>query len=471
MAAATERVPGTTLCALVLPIMMGAMLEVIGLDRAARATGGAPAPHMPGRLSTGMVPPAGLSAWIVAFAALAVYVLSAALLTARDEVYLFGADTVLYAELAKGPILERLGNSYAIDRITRFHPLTTAMAVAWMQALQPLMAWIAPQQLLTALFATVGAVGVRAAVAAFAVLVPPAQARLWGLVYAFSLGVWYFSSIEESKIVTATLAALYIAVYLHLRRRWTVRGAVLLTVVLLLACLNEIIAAFLLAIPALDTLVRCGRDLRASCWIAWHGLVAPAVFVLLEVIVKPSTGATIAAGPATEGASHLSMLLFYIAQNDLSPATVYAFLVNWLFFNIAAPGVQTTLAPAEWPEYMAYFEPVLRSYLASPVSAALLLALAMVLGAGVMRTHRLARGGRDLAGVMAGLSGYAVLRGIFFLVVNPKECMLYGSGVTLAHLLLLAIPFGVARLPGKRALLAACVALLIVVNGAFIIGR
>jgi hypothetical protein len=36
---------------------------------------------------------------------------------------------------------------------------------------------------------------------------------------------------------------------------------------------------------------------------------------------------------------------------------------------------------------------------------------------------------------------------------------------------LLAIPFGTSRLPGKRAILAACVSLLLIVNGAFIIGQ
>ena len=46
-------------------------------------------------------------------------------------------------------------------------------------------------------------------------------------IYAVSFGVWYFASIEESKIVTATLSALYIAIYLHLRDDWTMRGAVL----------------------------------------------------------------------------------------------------------------------------------------------------------------------------------------------------------------------------------------------------
>ena len=74
------------------------------------------------------------------------------------------------------------------------------------------------------------------------------------------------------------------------------------------------------------------------------------------------------------------------------------------------------------------------------------------------------------AAVAAGLGAYAMLRGAFFFVVNPSECLLYGSGVTLAHMLVLAIPFAASRLPGKRLILAAVALLLIIVNGAFIIG-
>jgi hypothetical protein len=409
----------------------------------------------------------------IAVAAFAVYWLSALVLAARDEVYLFGADTILYMELAKGQIVERLGSSYAIDRITRFHPLTTAMVVIWMKALGPLTPWLGPHQLLKSMFAAVGAAGVAAAMAAFAAVVPARQVRLWGLIYTFSLGVWYFSSIEECKIVTATLVALYIAVYLRLRTRWTVRGAVLLTTILLLACLNEIVAAFLVAIPAIDTLVRRGWDVRHARWVVWHSLAAPAAFAFLEIVVKPHTGSAASGGPAMEGASHLSMLVFYVSQNDFSLATLYSFVINWLLFNIVAPTMETTLAPASWPEYMAYFEPVLLNYLSSPVSAGLVVLLAIMLAACLLQPRRrrgVDWGDGDLAGVGAGLAAYALLRGAFFFIVNPSECILYGSGVTLAHLLLLAIPFGTSRLPGKRALLAACALLLLIVNGTFIIG-
>jgi hypothetical protein len=406
---------------------------------------------------------------LIPIAAFGLYWLSAFILAARDEMYLFGADTVLYAELAKGGVVERLGNSYAVDRITRFHPLTTAMAVAWMKALSPLTLWITPQQLLKAMFSMIGAIGAGAATAAFAAVAPRRQVPLWGTIYAVSLSVWYFSSIEESKIVTATLAAAYIAAYLHLRQQWTTRGAALLTAILLLACLNEITAAFLVVIPAVDTLAQRGRDLRCYRWVVGHGLVVPVAFAFLEFVVKPRTGAAAAGGPALEGASHLSMLLFYVSQNDFSAATLYSFAVNWLFFSMAAPTVETTLAPTAWPEYSAYFEAALRNYLASPVSMGLIAVFGVMLVASAMPRSRGEDAGNGTAIVLA-LLAYALLRGTFWFIVNPSECVLFSSGTTLAHMLVLGIPFARSGMPGKQVILAACALLLFIINGTFIIG-
>jgi hypothetical protein len=410
------------------------------------------------------------SLFLLPAAAFGVYWLSALALAARDETFLFGADTILYMELANGRVVERLGGFYAFDRITRFHPLTTALAVAWMNALGWLTPWLTPQQLLKAMFAAVGAVGAGAAVAAFAAVVPRRQAPLWGIIYAASLSVWYFASIEESKIVTATLAAAYIAVYLRLRQQWSTRGAALLTGILLLACLNEIIAAFLVAIPAIDTLVRRGWSLRHGRWIVWHGLAAPAAFVLLEAVVKRLTGSAASAGPATEGASHLSMLLFYVSQNDFSPATLYSFITNWLFFAVAAPTLETSLAPAEWPEYTAYFEAALRGYLSSPITIGLAGLFGIMAAASALPGYRSESDGNRTALVLA-LLAYALLRGTFWFIVNPSECLLFSSGTVLAHVLILAILFTGSKLPGKPALLAACALLLVVTNGTFIIGQ
>src|SRR5262249_46230869 len=74
-------------------------------------------------------------------------------------------------------------------------------------------------------------------------------------------------------------------------------------------------------------------------------------------------------------------------------------------------------------------------------------------------------------GLLAGLAAFALVRGIFFLIFNPAECMLFSSGTTLTHMLLIGIPFAASRLPAKQGILAALAALLLIINGSFMIGR
>src|SRR5262245_61435250 len=157
---------------------------------------------------------------LIAFAFFGLYGLSSFALYARGGFNHFAADAWFYMELSKGNIFEQLAENYHLDRIFRFHPTTVVMAAGWMKITEPLTPWIAPAHLLKAMFAAVGALGVWAAMWALSAVVPRRDAALWGFVYATSLTVWYFSSIEESKIVSATLATLYIATYLHLRTKW-----------------------------------------------------------------------------------------------------------------------------------------------------------------------------------------------------------------------------------------------------------
>jgi hypothetical protein len=422
--------------------------------RAAAADGVAPGRAI-GRLLRRVIGHADLA--VVPVAAFAVYWLSSLLLEAANATIHFGSDAPLYAWLVKGEM---------VDRVARFHPVTVVMELAWMKLVAPLATWISPENLLKAMFAAVGAAGVCAAMAAFAAVLPRRQVALWGAIYAASLAVWFFSSIEESKIVTATLTAAYIAIYLHLRRHWTLRGAALLTAVLLTACLNEIVAGFLVVIPAIDTLAQRGWSLRHLRWLVAHALAPPAALAFLELAVN---GHLVAAGTDPEGASHLSMLVYYATANKLDAWTIHYFLVNWLFFNIAAPTSYASTVFPHWPKNK-YFDPDLANYLSSPVSALLVVLFVVMLIACLLPRAR-TESATGSAGLLWGLLAYAVLRGAFFFVVYPYESLLFSSSVTLAHLLLIAVPFAASRFPAKCGLLGAIALLLIIANGTFIVSQ
>jgi hypothetical protein len=403
-----------------------------------------------------------LALLLICGGAFAIYWYSSWVIVERNASVMFGADTWFYTELAKGNIFARLSEDYFLDRIFRFHPLTVFLAAVWLTLLDPLTAWTTPLELLRGMFAVIGALGVWAAIYAFSAVAPRAQALLWGVIYAASLNIWFFSSIEESKIVSATLATLYLAIYLHQRNDWTQRGFLLLSGVLLAACLNEIVAAFMIAVPAIDTLLRKGWRWRELRWLFPHALIAPLAYLLIElltlVFLSPET-------PHAEGASHLSTLLWYIAQNTITLDSIHAFAVRWLFFSIAAPELNVYFTNLSI-NYGGDFFPALWIYLANPIPAAVTIS-GLAIFAACLWNRPLAEQ-PPLTPLLLALAAYAAVRGVFFFLFIPGEYFLYGASMTLAHLLLFALPFAASRLPGRVWLLGFFAAALLLNNALFI---
>ncbi|MCW5676759.1 MAG: hypothetical protein AB7O46_11880 [Xanthobacteraceae bacterium] len=397
-------------------------------------------------------------------AAFALYWATSFILEAHDATTRFGADTWFYTKIADGRALARVGENYHLDRIFRFHPVTVVLGAGWMGLFGWLSAWMTPYHILKAMFALIGALNVYAAMTAFAAVMPRKHVAFWGVIYAVSLGVWFFSSIEESKIVSTALAAAYIAVYLHLRTQWSQPRAILLTVILLFACLNEIVAGFLVLIPIVDTLMQRGFDLRAGRWIAAHVLAGPLALVILELISRARTGP---AGTHPEGANHASMLLWYVKQNTYDLPTLNAFLQRWFFFNLAAPEPTVHFANPTIG-YGGDFQPRLLTYFYEP-SSAILVALFAILLLAIFLPRFCPKLPRETSALVLGLAAFVFMRGVFFFVFLPNECMIYASSVSLSVLLLLAIPFSASAFPRRRILLAMIATALFLTNGAFLI--
>lgn len=391
---------------------------------------------------------------LVAAAAFAIYWASASVLDGRAATTLFGADSYHYAHLQYQGVNHRAA---------RFHPLTIVLGLGWMKLFAPLTAWMTPAVVLNGMFAAVGAVGAWAATATFQTLLPRREAVLGGLIYTLSLGVWYFSAIDESKIVTATLSVLYIVAYVRLRERWTRSGAIGLSVILAAACFNEIVSAFLVAIPVVDTVLRRGFGWREWRWIVPHAAVVFVVWFALEIFVN---GWIIPESRHVEGQSHFNMLLYYLAKNDYGLASLYSFLLNWFFFNMMAP---TPTAPL-WAQVGGYFMPEFTAYFRSLPAIGALVALATIAVAGLLPRDRI-RGLGPSGALLLALAAYTLVRGAFFFFFNPPEPMLFSPAVTLAHWLLLMVPFSASRFPAKGAVLALLALCLLVTNGGFILGR
>jgi hypothetical protein len=164
------------------------------------------------------------------------------------------------------------------------------------------------------------------------------------------------------------------------------------------------------------------------------------------------------------------MLLHYISQNQYTAASVYEFAIRWLFFSIAAPSPTARHDADASINYGGDFEPLLANYLSSPVSAILVVLFGVMLLVSVLPRYR-GKAAACLPGVLLALAAYALLRGVFFLVFIPYECMLFSASVVLAHLLLIAVPFTASSFPRKQHLLAGVAALLFITNLTFIVGQ
>jgi hypothetical protein len=189
--------------------------------------------------------------------------------------------------------------------------------------------------------------------------------------------------------------------------------------------------------------------------------------VFLELAVNDRL---VAADPDPEGASHFSMLLYYVGQNHYDLGTLREFVSRWLFYSIAAPSLDATYAAGD--NYAGDYgaEVTLASYLASPVSIALVLVFAAIAVASALPGYRREQPAA-LSGVAGALGAYALLRAAFFLAVYPGECLIFSSSTVLAHMLLVAMPFTASLFPWKRGLLWTFAALLFIANASFIIGR
>jgi hypothetical protein len=390
---------------------------------------------------------------VVAVVAFGVYWLTAVLLDVRRAAGHFGADVNHYYVLA---------DLLIHHRAARFHPLTTTLGLAWMKVFSLLTPWLSGPTLLKAMFAAVGALGVWGAMQVFAALLPRRTVLLAGVLYGSSLGVWYFSAIPESKIVTATLSTLYIAAYVRFRTRPALQATIVLMAVFGLACLNEIVSAFLIAIPVVDALLQRALDWRRVRWLAGHVAVALAAWFVLEVVVN---GWFIPESVNFEGQSHLNMLLYYFAKNNYGLASIHGFIANWFFFNIVAP----TPYAVWWPGAGDYFEPSLAAYIASPVALATLLVVALVLAVPLLPRYRMATLG-PAQGLLLPLAAFALVRAVFFFGFNPAEPLLFSPAVTLVVWLIILVPFAASRFPAKGALLSVLCVLLIATNVGFMLG-
>jgi len=368
----------------------------------------------------------GVAIAVLVAASFAIYMRSSFLIVAAQLPASFGADANLYYGIVTGDVSER---------IAKFHPITIWLAVGWMHLMGPVgvAAQLNPQLILMALFALVGALGIVPAAIAFSTVTERRNAFCLAAIYAFALGIWYFSAIPESKIVTATLASLYVALYMRYRDDAQSTKPFFLYALMAIACLNEIASAALILIPFVDALLM-GRLRARLAFLATNALIIMASLFALEAIINPHFAQET---QTLEGENFLSMFRYYASLGDHSIGSLYAFALNWLFFNIAAPAAATNFVDPLYPGYVGYFAPAFSGYFMRPMSIMLLVPF-LALVALVLIDWKTALPDRNRS-LLIALSAYSASRAAFFFMFNPAEALLFSPAATLAHLVICAI--------------------------------
>ncbi len=229
------------------------------------------------------------------------------------------------------------------------------------------------------------------------------------------------------------------------------RGVALLTIILLLGCLNEIVFAFIAVLPLVDAFAKAGFNLRQYRWIILHALAVPLALLLVEGVVF----ALLPIAKHPEGKSHFALFFHYFQQNKFSTAAIYEFAVNWFCFNI--------LAPTSSVSDKGYFQPLLANYLNSPAALGVIALFCVMIAAALLPRFR---AGNSLPlGIFTGLTAFSFARGAFFFVFDPAEPLLFSGPTTLAHLMIVLVPFAASRFPARHWVLAAFAALVAVNNG------
>lgn len=365
----------------------------------------------------------------------------------------FGADSNLYFGLSIGQ---------PDNHTLHYHVFTVALATAWMELFEPIVALgsaLQPAEWLKGLFALVGALGLLAAFSAFSAAVGTRNAILWSLVYGLSFSIWYFASIPESKIINGTLSSAYIAAYIHFRNDWTQSRLLALTAIFAAACFNEIVAIFLVAVPIVDIVIRDGFALRNFRWVFLQALLAPAILGFADLGIGRAV--TDGSSQVFEG-NHFQLFLTYVALTDHSLSSLYGCVLQWFFFSLAAPTPYATGTAALWPQYYGYFEISFLNYFTHPAGVFFIAILGLISVCGILASRKKLPAAS--LGLVAGLFVYTLVRAFFFFLFDPDEALLYTPSVVLAHLVILAIPFAASSFRFKASAVTALAISVFILN-------
>ena len=323
--------------------------------------------------------------------------------------YPFGADCPFYLF------------SFDSDKGLLMRHVTTVLLTSWLKDIF---------NNIKIFYAVVGALGVVISYGIFSQFFNSRLSILCACIYGFSLSIWFFSSFPESYIVTTIFINLYIYIFLKIKNEVTFLNVFLLSLVLILAVINDFTSLMILLLPAVYFNKRLFLEKQILQKMVIHSFIVITIsLAILSIISYKYYNVS----PFTYYSWIYNYPQKYIWRDITEP------LFNSLIFNIAAPEKVISFHTQAMPWYKGFFKPSLLSYLTYfPSLLLFLMYVFLVLSSAI----RIIKFRKELDFFQFALLIYITARVIVFSkFINPGEAFLYSSVLVLPILFILFVNF------------------------------
>jgi len=320
--------------------------------------------------------------------------------------------------------------TFDIGHIFR-HPLTTWLIKSYRGLIEGMFHVTASIPAMKFLFSFFGAINIVIVYSICTMFFNRYRSVLYTACYGFSLSVWYFSSVPESYVISATLYSLYIWYFIKHSSDLRLTQVLISLGILTLALLNDISSVFLLLLPLTYYNKKIITDKKIRRFFLLHVFFFLASWFVIKFQQWP-------------------LVEFYSnMRNDFS---VKSFMINDFmepllnvtFFSIGAPSHEVSYAPRMLPHYPGYFVPSLWGYMNHIVTAIFFVFYSGFIMIALSRIHLIKHNKFIIPFII-----FIIARYVSIIFVNPGEAFLFTILSTLPLLLVLFFLFDMTNFKYK----------------------
>jgi len=313
------------------------------------------------------------------------------------------------------------------------HPLTGWLITSYRYFINNLLHIAYSTTVAKFLFSFFGAINVMIVYRIFLMFFNRYKSFLFTVCYGFSLSVWYFSSVPESYVISATLYSLYFWYFIKHCSDLRLMKVLILLGILAFAICNDISSVFLLFLPLIYFNKEIITNKRIRSYFLLHVFFLVALCIMFKFlgwdVVKFFLIQREGYGPSS-----------YVLSDFIEP------FLNVIFFSVGAPSHETSYAPRLLSFNSAFFKPTLLGYMDHIVTAIFFIFYGSLMIIALSRVQLIKHNKFIIPFIVFIAARYLSI--VFF---NPGEAFLFTTLSTLPLLLILFCLFDTAHFRYKGA--------------------